>query len=169
MDSNSACLHTLIKWQLNFIQSEIFPSSSVMTLFPVYPPIFQFSPCLLYFLGFWSWHHAPSLYLPCKLCKKLVCSFCCAADCPARPTNGVMHSLWAARNLQTMCSKTTGWAEQDGLLLCGLFYLCIELSCVYSADLVHSVRNPAHYLPVFPFTCYSCSLLDGEFYLILIA
>lgn len=153
MDSDSACLHKLIKSQMNFFSTWDFSFLWCYDFVPCVPSnilILPTSATLPWFLELTPC--SQSLFALQALQETgLQLLLCCWL--PSLANQQVMHSLWAARNMQTVCSGTTGWAEQDGLLLCGLFYLCIELSCVYSAELVHSVRNSAHYLPVFFFTC----------------
>lgn len=100
------------------------------------------------------------LCLLCGLRKEPVCISCCAAGWPARPATGVLCSHWAGRTLQSACSVTNTLLS---------FHHVVSLRCTYSAELLYSVRNPAHHLPDFSFPHYSCFFGDGGGFLVLIA
>lgn len=111
------------------------------------------------------------LCLLCGLWKKLVCSSCCAADCPIWPAKGVTHSHWAARILQTVCSVTNRWAKLDMLLLCCHFIIalhCIALHIFCKSSLRNEERSTlptSFFLPLLT----AAFFLDGGRYLVLIA
>lgn len=153
---NSVCLCNLTMNELlsrwAFIQSmALIPIC--LGISPALPKQSSYFPAyLLQLHRIWSCQHVPSLPLLCGLWEKPVCLSCCAAGWPAQPATGAPCSHWAGRTLQTACSVT------NTLLWC---HHAVPLHCTYSAELLYSVRNPAHHLPASSFPHYDCFFWVG--------